>query len=63
MNSPHNPDYEKNVEKFKEDYNSLLSNPLISPFLSQKVVKYLFPCEIPVFQNKVAEHEEKAFQN
>jgi len=45
LNSPHNPDYEENVKKFKEDYDSLLSSTL-SPFLTRKIVKFLIPIEI-----------------
>lgn len=44
INSHYNPEYEDNVKKFKKDYDSLLSNPL-SPFLIQKVVKYLVPIQ------------------
>jgi len=45
LNSHHNPEYEKNVKKFKEDYDSLLSFSF-SPFLTQKIVKYLASIEI-----------------
>jgi len=45
LNSIHNPDYEGNVKKFKEDYDSLFSTSL-SPFLVRKIVKFLVPIKI-----------------
>jgi len=41
-----NPVFKENVKKFKENYDSLLSTQLISPFLTRKIVKFLIPIEI-----------------
>lgn len=49
LDSPHNPEYEENLKKFKENYESLLS---VYSYIVRDIAKYLVP--IVILKTKVA---------